>query len=434
MCAIHDYGEDQGLLYISMEYRGGRRPEAGAAASRARCRRDRGYEVAIQIAEGLQAVHDAGIVHRDLKTPNIMSDGEGIARLMDFGVAKRVGEGAATVTGMIVGTPEYMSPEQAQGHKVDTRSDIYALGIVLYEIFTGQVPFRGETPISTILKHLNDPPPLDGPQAAGIPESLKPVLRRCLAKDPADRYATARNVGDALREARQPSRRQQPIATEVLRAPTLPRAMAPPPRRGRSRWLLAIPLVAVAALALVFFMRRPSAVDAPPPTTVAAAAAMATLPPDTLAPPASVPAVPVDPRPAVSVPPASLAAAPRPSPAVSMRPSARPSRAPAAGTASSPIVAAAPVTAPAPPSTLAAPAPPAGPGLLQVVVKPWGEVSVDGRSVGTTPLDRLTLASGAHTLTVRHPLYEPWEGRVTIRAGQTERVVVDFPAQGQRKQ
>src|SRR5688572_33202932 len=256
VCAIHDYGEDQGLLYISMEYVEGVDLKQVLRQSGA-LPPQRGYEVAIQIAEGLQAVHDAGIIHRDLKTPNIMSDGTGVARLMDFGVAKRVGEGAATVTGQIVGTPEYMSPEQAQGHKVDTRSDIYALGIVLYEIFTGQVPFRGETPISTILKHLNDPPPLEGPQASGIPESLKPVLGRCLAKDPADRYPTAREVGDALREARHPSRRQQPIATEVLRAPTLPRAIPPPRRRAVSPWLLAIPLMAVGASALL--LRNPAA-------------------------------------------------------------------------------------------------------------------------------------------------------------------------------
>ena len=119
VCAIHDYGEDQGLLYISMEYIEGVDlkqvlKQSGALAP------ERGFEVAIQISEGLQAVHDAGIIHRDLKTPNIMNDGAGIARLMDFGVAKRVGEGPATVTGLIVGTPEYMSPEQAQGHKIDT--------------------------------------------------------------------------------------------------------------------------------------------------------------------------------------------------------------------------------------------------------------------------------------------------------------------------
>jgi serine/threonine protein kinase len=433
VCAIHDYGEDRGLLYISMEYIEGVDlkqvlKQSGALPAH------RGYEVAIQITEGLQAVHDAGIIHRDLKTPNIMSDGAGIARLMDFGVAKRVGEGAATVTGQIIGTPEYMSPEQAQGHKLDTRSDIYALGIVLYEIFTGQVPFRGETPISTILKHLNDPPPLEGPQASGIPGSLKPVLRRCLAKDPADRYATAREVGDALREARHPSRRQQPIATEVLLAPTMPRAIPPPRRRAISPWLLAIPLVAVGASALLLRnLGAPTPVPldvAPPPTTIAATVPMtsaATLPP------ATVPAVPVDAGPEISMTPAAPTPTVRSSQAGPTRPSVRPSRAPVAIPAPSTLAAAPPPTlAAAPPSTAAAA--PAGPGLLQVVVKPWGEVQVDGRSVGTTPLDRLSLPSGTHAVTVRHPLYEPWEGRVTIRAGQTERVMVDFPAQGRRKQ
>src|SRR5262245_43016597 len=168
VCGIHDYGEDRGLLYISMELIEGvdlKRTlrEHGALAT------DTAYDVAIQVAEGLQAVHDAGVIHRDLKTPNIMLDGAGVARLMDFGVAKRHGEGtAATASGQILGTPEYMSPEQAQGRRVDYRSDIYALGIVTYEIFTGRVPFHGETPISTILKHLHDPPPLEGPQATGI--------------------------------------------------------------------------------------------------------------------------------------------------------------------------------------------------------------------------------------------------------------------------
>jgi serine/threonine-protein kinase len=414
VCAIHDYGEDRGLLYISMEYVEGVDlkqvlKKSGALPA------EQAYAVAIQVAEGLQAVHDAGIVHRDLKTPNIMRDASGVARLMDFGVAKRVGEGAATVTGHIVGTPEYMSPEQAQGLKVDARSDIYALGIVVYEIFTGQVPFRGETPISTILKHINDPPPLELPPAARLPPELKAVLRRCLAKDPGDRYASAREVGDALREAQHPSRRQVPMATEVLHAPTLPRAAPPRPRRAMQPWLLAV--VIAAAAGVVLMVRGPALV----PDTAAPAPSLAAAPPSTVLPATLAPAAAVGPPPATAAP---AIVAPRFSP----RPSRPPS--PAARTPPAAPSPAAAIVAP-PPSTLAAPV---GNGLLQVVVKPWGEVVIDGRPVGTTPLDRVTLAAGGHAVAVRHPLYEPWEGRVTIRPGQTERLVVDFPAQGRRRQ
>ena len=210
VCAIHDYGEDQGLLYISMEMVEGvdlkRTLRDGGPLPPARA-----FDVSMQIAEALQAVHDAGIVHRDLKTPNIMIDAAGCARLMDFGVAKRLGEGTFTTTGHVVGTPEYMSPEQAQGHAVDARSDIYALGVVVYEIFTGEVPFRGETPISTILKHINDPPPLD---KTALPIAVRGVLRRALAKDPAARYSTAREMGEALSEAR-----AQPDAPTAAIAP-----------------------------------------------------------------------------------------------------------------------------------------------------------------------------------------------------------------------
>ena len=120
-----------------------------------------------------------------------MRDAQGLVRLMDFGIAKQAGESAGpamTALGMIVGTPEYMSPEQARGEKVDFRSDIYALGIVIFEIFTGDVPFRGETPIATIFKHLQDAPPID---QAALPPPLMPVLHKALAKSPGDRYPTA---------------------------------------------------------------------------------------------------------------------------------------------------------------------------------------------------------------------------------------------------
>jgi eukaryotic-like serine/threonine-protein kinase len=144
-------------------------------------------DVAIQIARGLEAIHEIGLTHRDLKT------------------AKKPGaEGSvgATAVDHIIGTPEYMSPEQARGEKIDVRSDIYAVGIMIFELFAGKVPFQAETPIATIFKHLQDPPPLDGPAAASIPASVIPVLARCLAKDPESRYPTAGAVVDALRDAR----------------------------------------------------------------------------------------------------------------------------------------------------------------------------------------------------------------------------------------
>jgi serine/threonine-protein kinase len=437
VCAIHDYGEDQGLFYISMEYLEGvdlkhQLRERGAFPAA------EAYEVAIQIAEGLQAVHEAGIIHRDLKTPNIMRDAGGVARLMDFGIAKREGDGTRTATGHIVGTPEYMSPEQAQGHRVDFRSDIYALGIVVYEIFTGRVPFRGETPISTILKHLHDPPPLDPPDAETIPVPVRPVLRRCLSKSPDDRFPSAREVADALRGARSPSRRQQPVPTSALQAPTLESptlaaAPAPPPlarRSGLQPWLLAVPLVAVAGGALVVMSQVKQA--SPPPTVQVAAAPEITLAP-TAAPVAAAPTTLPAPTSVTSLvtPAADAVHASRPSKGFGI--TTRP--APAATLVPAPVAAAAAPVAPAavptsvPPSTTAA-----EPGQLQVAVRPWGEVSVDGRVIGTTPLDRITLPVGTHVLRVRHPLYELWERPVTIRSGETAKVVVDLPTQGVRKQ
>lgn len=204
VCRIHEYGEDGPHRFISMQLldgedlrqmvrrRGGLPPEEA-------------FEVAIQVAEGLQAIHDEGIIHRDLKSPNIMRDGRGVARLMDFGIAKQWQEGdggGLTMAGQIVGTPEYMSPEQVRGEKLDFRSDVYALGIVVFELFTGQLPFKGDTAIATIMKQLQEPPPLEGERARGIPEPVVPVLRKAMAKDAADRYGSASDLGEALRLAR----------------------------------------------------------------------------------------------------------------------------------------------------------------------------------------------------------------------------------------
>ncbi len=204
VCGIYEYDEEHGLAYIAMELIEG--------IDLKRLLRERGglppaeaFDVAIQIARGLEAIHEIGIIHRDLKTANAMLDKHGVVRLMDFGIAKKYdteGSVGATAVGHIIGTPEYMSPEQARGEKIDFRSDIYALGVMIFELFAGKVPFQAETPIATIFKHLQDPPPLDGPAAASIPASVIPVLARCLAKDPEVRYPTAGALVEALQAAR----------------------------------------------------------------------------------------------------------------------------------------------------------------------------------------------------------------------------------------
>ncbi|HEX9186643.1 MAG TPA: serine/threonine-protein kinase, partial [Vicinamibacteria bacterium] len=209
VCRIHEYGEDGGVRYISMEYVEGTDIKQLARDRGGFLGAEEAFDVAEQAAEGLQAIHDVGIIHRDLKTSNIMRDPGGRVRLMDFGIAKAEGaergSGAAslTMTGQTMGTPEYMSPEQCLGDRIDHRSDIYALGVAIYEVFTGSVPFRGDTPVATLFKHLQDPVPFEGPVAARIPLPAVAVLRRALAKNRAERYGSAGELAEALRKAHQ---------------------------------------------------------------------------------------------------------------------------------------------------------------------------------------------------------------------------------------
>jgi serine/threonine-protein kinase len=475
VCAIHDFGEEQGLLFISMELIEGTDlkrvvKEQGALPP------DRAFDVAIQVADGLQAVHEAGIIHRDLKTPNIMLDPRGVARLMDFGVAKlEAGETSATASGHVLGTPDYMSPEQAQGEKVDFRCDIYALGIVIYEIFAGRVPFRGDTPLATLLKQIHDAPPLEGPEAAPIPDPLRPVLRRALAKEPAYRYASAGDLADALRKAREacksavaataafdtPTLTAVRPVTDPLRRPALPRADPAPPRRRVRRVTAALSVVALASAAVLLAAALLARRDAPKEAAAALASAVpSTVPiaasspaPDppfaaTAAPPpveASAPPTPEAPRrtppprpaPRIAEQKAASAASPVASPPVASPP-ATPTPSATATPAPTPVPAAAAVStasAPAEPGA-ASPSPPQpeqSRGLLQVSVIPWGNVFVDGKLVGTTPMDKIELSAGRHTVRFEHPSYLPIEGDVTIQPGKLSKLAFDFPKNGMRK-
>ncbi|GBD31254.1 Serine/threonine-protein kinase PknB [bacterium HR33] len=208
VCAIYDFGETKdGLIYLAMEYIEGEAltdliDREGALPPR------RAANILRQVGDALQAAHDLGIVHRDLKPDNIMitrgRDGSDLVKVVDFGIAKAMGgeEGQkVTKTGLVVGTPEYMSPEQLAGDKLDGRSDLYSLALVFYRMLTGTLPFQADTAQEVMIKRLTDDPmPLNQAlPGANFPPRLQEVMDRALQRMPQDRYATvAEFVRDAL--------------------------------------------------------------------------------------------------------------------------------------------------------------------------------------------------------------------------------------------
>ncbi len=154
--------------------------------------------IASQVCEGLSEAHRLGVVHRDLKPGNIMIDRDGNARIMDSGIARSLGEKGITGPGMMIGTPEYMSPEQVEGKDVDRRSDIYSLGVILYEMATGRVPFEGDTPFTVGIKHKSEIPRDPKELNAQIPDDLSHIILRCLEKAKEARCQSAGEVRSEL--------------------------------------------------------------------------------------------------------------------------------------------------------------------------------------------------------------------------------------------
>jgi eukaryotic-like serine/threonine-protein kinase len=218
--SIYDRGEAEETYYIAMEFLDGRTLKE-LIVGRGAAPVNVAIEYARQILSALRFAHRHGIVHRDIKPHNVLVDGEGRVKVTDFGIA-RAGTSQMTEAGSIVGTAQYLSPEQARGGEVDPRSDLYSLGIVLYELLTGKTPFDGETPVEIAMKHLSTAPKPPSKLRPDIPPELDMVVMRALAKNPDDRYQSADEMeGDLDRVARgvRVSATTVDTATQVLRRP-----------------------------------------------------------------------------------------------------------------------------------------------------------------------------------------------------------------------
>jgi serine/threonine protein kinase len=219
---VFDYGESDGVAYFVMRYM-----DAGTLKEKMIEGRPLPLQdidrLFTQLADALSYAHSKGIVHRDLKPANVLIDSHGNVFLTDFGIAKLLESASPrlTQTDAIMGTPAYISPEQAQGQTVDQRSDIYSLGIILYEMVTGSVPFTAETPLAVLFKHISDPLPPPSLVKPDIPAAIEQVLLKALAKDPRDRFATAAEFVAAWERALQ--------SRDTVQQPSDVRTVPPPP-------------------------------------------------------------------------------------------------------------------------------------------------------------------------------------------------------------
>lgn len=260
--------------YIVMEYCGGGTVSDLVRRAGGRLPTEEIAEVGIAICDALEYAHASGIIHRDIKPANVLRGETGTIKVGDFGIAKAATEaGDITTTGTILGTVTYLSPEQARGEEPDARSDLYSLGVVLYELLVGRVPFEGDSQVATALKHVNEAPTAPRAIVPTLPREFEAVVMRALAKDPDDRFASAGEMRDALFSAGGRS------GTTMMRIPA--RVGAPPQQQTRSemRWLVPVLVLIVLAIAAVIVVPNLVAEEDDEPTDGGDRSAPTSLPP-----------------------------------------------------------------------------------------------------------------------------------------------------------
>ncbi len=409
---VHDAGLSAHGVYIAMErlrgrdlrqaIAGGWRPTPGQAALLVR-----------RVADALAYAHARGVVHCDIKPANIFLTRKDRPKVLDFGIA-RIVHGAqvsrsavqpdwhaavdSPLDGLVAGSPHYLAPEQLQGGAIDARTDVYALGVVLYELLAGRKAFDGGSLAQITSAVLHAHPASADTLRPEVPAGLAAVAARAMARDPAARFASAAELAQALRpwQARGPAPEEQP-------APAVP---APAAARLR-RWMAGPVVGAAMALgaAATWWWQAPSEPGAAPAVAAGPGARAA----DTAVPAAAGPAMAGEPTPAGAAPADAAPAPPADLPAA------------AAATAPARPAAARPRPArPQPAATATAPAAPVAPGTLRLAISPWGEVEVDGQPAGVTPpLSTLSLTAGTHRITVRNGDFPPFTTEVQVESEQT---------------
>jgi eukaryotic-like serine/threonine-protein kinase len=243
---VIDRGEDGGRQYIVFEYVAGWNLKQVIERQGPLPIRD-ALLLALQMARALGFAHDRGLIHRDVKPQNVLLNEDGHAKMTDFGIARSVDVDGVTITGTVLGTSEYIAPEQARGQRVDALTDVYSLGVVLYELLAGGVPFHGENFVAVALRHVNEPPPDVLDRRPDCPPRVAMAIERAMAKRPEDRFQSMDELVSELEACLADLDPSSEEATMISRRPVRP-AGQPRPARRRRRIGLVWPILAVLAI------------------------------------------------------------------------------------------------------------------------------------------------------------------------------------------